>query len=284
MNEQNLDYLKKSLDYLGFDNALNDVLQSAISRELPLFSLGLSQSYKPNNTAKSTAKPADHLSFQLNFNRSKTTDMYFLNTYEVTLARDGKPPVKQVFDYDKDSRITALQAYRLLSGNAIEKNVMSKAEEGEIAEKKKVWFKLNLDVLDAQGNHPLRKFYPEYQFDLSAAIDKYPFKGLDEQKKEDMLRSLKMGARAKGIMLVNNRDVPVEVTANPQFRGLEVFDKNNVAMRQSDLLPELKTNTEMKDELGISETEEISTEEGEERFMWGNSQNAEPEVDHSPGR
>jgi len=39
-------------------------------------------------------------------------------------------------------------------------------------------------------------------------------------------------------------------------------------MRQSDLLPELKTNTELKDELGISETEEISTGEREERFMW----------------
>jgi hypothetical protein len=273
MNEQNLAYLQKSLDYLGFGSKLNDVLAQAIRREIPEFSLGISQSYLYAGGKKPAAE-ADHIKFKLNFSRSKQTDMYFLNDYEVTLSKAGQAtPMRQVFDMERDNRITASQAYKLLSGNALEKDVYVKADQGESAEKKKVWFKLNLDIVDAYGNHPLKRFYPEFKFNLSETIDKYPFKGLGEQDKDTMMKLIRNGNLASAELILNKKATSVLVTANPQFKGLDVFDKNLSLIRQDEIFPEIA-----KDK-GNATTKDISTESTNDRFPW-EQQSGEAEQSH----
>ncbi|WP_431294522.1 hypothetical protein [Pedobacter sp. P26] len=287
MNENNLEYLKKSLDYLGFGSKLNDVLESAISRELPAFTLGINQSYLPSQVKRNPAMAADQMKFMLNFSRSKQSDMYFLNDYEVTLNKAGNTvPIRQVFDLERDNRITALQAYKLLSGNAIERDVYLKAENGETPEKKKVWFKLNLDVQDAYGNHPLKKFYPEFKFDLSNAIDKYPFKGLADSAKDNMIKLLKNGNLAQAEMMVGKKAVQVFITANPQFKGLDVFDKNMTIIRQDEIFPnkEVERNTESKPEQTTSHKNEIGAQQQEERFPWEGNQTTEVTQNEEIGR
>ncbi|QPH38744.1 hypothetical protein [Pedobacter endophyticus] len=275
MNEQNLEYLKKSLDYLGFGTKLNDVLESAISREIPAFTLGVNQSYTSSQAKKDSAIGSDQMRVMLNFNRSKQSDMYFLNDYEVTLLKAGSAlPIKQVFDLERDNRITALQAYKLLSGNSLERDVYAKAENGETAEKKKVWFKLNLDVQDAYGNHPLKKFYPEFKFDLSESIDKYPFKGLTELEKDGMMRVLRNGNLAQADMLIGKKTVSVFVTANPQFKGLDVFDKNMAIIRQDEIFPkqEKVQRNDVSQEQATFREVDLSAAKTEERFPWENQQ------------
>ncbi|MFF5380445.1 hypothetical protein [Pedobacter suwonensis] len=287
MNEQNLDYLKNSLDYLGFGTKLNDVLESAISRELPAFSLGVNQNYKPIGSKQNSALGADQVSFKLNFNRSKQSDMYFLNDYEVVLNKSGNAvPIHQVFDLERDNRITALQAYKLLSGNALEREVVVKAENGESPEKKKVWFKLNLDVQDAYGNHPLKKFYPEFKFDLSSAIDKYPFKGLNELGKQGMERLLRNGNMAQAEMTVGKKAVPVFITANPQFKGLDVYDKNMSLIRQDEIFPKKEEESAKgkSSDRSASKENEMSHESGEERFPWESSKGNAPTEQAEIGR
>ncbi|WP_316761972.1 hypothetical protein [Pedobacter aquatilis] len=275
MNEQNLEYLKKSLDYLGFGTKLNDVLESAISREIPAFTLGVNQNYTSAQAKKGTAPGADQMRVMLNFNRSKQSDMYFLNDYEVTLLKAGSTlPIKQIFDLERDNRITALQAYKLLSGNSLERDVYSKSENGEASEKKKVWFKLNLDIQDAYGNHPLKKFYPEFKFDLSETIDKYPFKGLTELGKDGMMRVLKNGNLAQADMLIGKKSVPVFVTANPQFKGLDVYDKTMNIIRQDEIFPK-QINEQAHDQQNMKTSSfegEIGTEHVDDRTSWESSQ------------
>lgn len=273
MNDQNLEYLKKSLDYLGFGTKLNDVLESAISREIPAFTLGVNQSYTSSQSKKGTTQGSDQMRFMLNFNRSKQSDMYFLNDYEVTLLKAGSvQPIKQVFDLERDNRITALQAYKLLSGNSLERDVYTKSENSESTEKKKVWFKLNLDIQDAYGNHPLKKFYPEFKFDLSDAIDKYPFKGLTELEKDGMMKMLRSGNMVQADMLVGKKSVSVFITANPQYKGLDVFDRNMVAIRQDEIFPkvEKEKSIETSEEQTASKNRGITTSNTEERFPWEN--------------
>lgn len=273
MNEQNLEYLKKSLDYLGLGTKLNDVLESAISRELPSFTLGVTQIYTSSQSKKNPALGSDQVRFMLNFNRSKQSDMYFLNDYEVTLNKAGNSlPVRQVFDLERDNRITALQAYKLLSGNSLEREVYTKSENSEVSEKKKVWFKLNLDVQDAYGNHPLKKFYPEFKFELSDAIDKYPFKGLTELGKDGMMKMLRSGHMAPAEMMVGKKAVAVLVTANPQYKGLDVYDKNMGIIRQDEIFPkkeEGKENVALVEQKNSHKTE-IEPNNQEERFPWEN--------------
>lgn len=91
MIENNLEYLKKTLDGLGFGSKLNDVLENAIRREMPAFSLGISSERRPLDAKDLNAARTDHLAFKINFNRSKDSDMYFLNNYEVTLRKANNP-------------------------------------------------------------------------------------------------------------------------------------------------------------------------------------------------
>src|SRR5690606_11063866 len=119
MNENNFEYLKKTLDGLGFGSKLNDVLENAIRREMPSFSLGISSQRKPLEVTDPNAARTDHLSFKINFNRSKDNDVYFLNSYDVTLSKANNPMVlSQNFDLARDHRISALQAHKLMSGLA----------------------------------------------------------------------------------------------------------------------------------------------------------------------
>ena len=158
----------------------------------------------------------------------------------------------------------------------MERDVYSKSENGEAAEKKKVWFKLNLDVQDAYGNHPLKKFYPEFNFDLSQSIDKYPFRGLNELAKEGMMRVLRNGNLAQAEMIIGKKTVPVLITANPQFKGLDVYDKSMSIIRQDEIFP--KKDQELKDagmEGKKTEIESnINAANVEDRFPWENEREA----------
>jgi hypothetical protein len=68
----------------------------------------------------------------MNFNRQKDGDAYFLNTIDVTLHKTGESvPRQQTFDIERDQRITALQAYKLLSGLSLEKDIYVRPKDAE---------------------------------------------------------------------------------------------------------------------------------------------------------
>ena len=249
MNENNLEYLKKTLEGLGFGSKLNDVLENAIRREMPSFSLGIGSLRRPLDATDQNAARTDHLAFTLNFNRSKDGHMYFLNNYDVTLRKANNPVVvSQSFDLARDHRITALQAHKLLSGLTFEKEVFSRSnddnkEQGRQPEKINVWFKLNLDITDAYGNHPLRTFRPEYGYDLADALGKYPIKGLNNPEKlKEAIETLKNGNYLYADMLIGKKSVPVSILANPQMKTIDIFDKNRVELRDEMIFPEKAVN------------------------------------------
>lgn len=116
--------------------------------------------------------------------------MYFLNDYKVTLLQKDNPIARShTFNLERDYRVTALQAFKLLSGQSVEKDVFFRTkneqnQEGSAKqERTPVWFKLNLEVKDAYGNHPMRTFRPEYGYDLEATLKKYPIKGVKDAEK-----------------------------------------------------------------------------------------------------
>jgi hypothetical protein len=177
MNEKNFEYLKKLLDNLGFGSRLNAVLQQALEKDFNTFSLGISNSYLSDEGKILGTPNKDIVKYQLNFNKSKSSDSVFLNDYRVFLFKPMEiTPRSHTFDLERDHRITAWQAYRMLSGFSIEKNVFPQRKEGVDVQQdaRKIWMKLSLDVLDAYEQHPMRKFYPEYGYDLSATLDRYP--------------------------------------------------------------------------------------------------------------
>ncbi|MEN5057121.1 hypothetical protein [Sphingobacterium kitahiroshimense] len=246
MNENNLGYLKKTLEGLGFGTKLNEVLENAIRREMPNFSLGITTRQKPLENSDRNAAKTEHLIFKFNFNRSKDSDMYFLNNYHVALHQKGNPIVRQqTFDLERDYRITALQAYKLLSGLSFEKEVYLRnktaegREPGRPQEKTSLWFKLNLDITDAYGNHPLRTFRPEYGYDIREALSKYPLKGLSTAEKiEEGVKALSNGNYFQDNLQIGKKNLPVSIAANPQMKTINIYDKDMVEIRDEVIFPE----------------------------------------------
>ncbi|WP_121813021.1 hypothetical protein [Mucilaginibacter kameinonensis] len=120
LNEQNFEYLKKSLKYLGFGENLNYALEVRLKGGSDKFTLGASAAF-----ATATAK--DMVNYELRFSKSKTTDNYFLNDYKATLEKGNangttQEPISRVFVLNKGNDITAKEAYNLLSGRSIQKN------------------------------------------------------------------------------------------------------------------------------------------------------------------
>ena len=74
LNEQNFEYLKNSLKYLGFGENLNSALEVRLKEGLDKFTLGASAQFNTPNAK-------DMVNYELRFSKSKTTDNYFLNDY-----------------------------------------------------------------------------------------------------------------------------------------------------------------------------------------------------------
>ncbi|MGE8425535.1 MAG: hypothetical protein ACN6PI_22045, partial [Sphingobacterium siyangense] len=228
MNENNIEYLKKSLEYLGFGKKLNDVLENAIRKEIPTFSLGIETKMRPLESKNQNAERTETLQFKINFNRSGESDQYFLNSYLVTLNKKNDPIVReQTFNLARDHRITALQAYKLLSGLSLEKDVYLKGNNDQVSQaneqgqKNPIWLKLNLDITDAYGNHPLRTFRPEYGYDLVKTLATYPIKDIESPDKlQEVLTTLRNGNYYHTEMMIGNKNVPVSIAANPQIKTL----------------------------------------------------------------
>ncbi|MCI0922436.1 hypothetical protein [Sphingobacterium rhinopitheci] len=261
MNENNFEYLKKTLDGLGFGSKLNDVLESAIRREMPSFSLGISSQRRPLEATDPNNARTDHLAFNINFNRSKDSDVYFLNNYDVILSKaNTSAVVSQNFDLARDHRVTAIQAHKLLSGLAVEKEVFLRnkdenQEGGRQPEKINMWFKLNLDVTDAYGNHPLRTFRPEYGYDLTDALGKYPIKGLDNHEKmQQAIATLKSGNYLQAEIMIGKKAIPVSITANPQMKTIDIYDKNRMEVRDETIFAERT----VKEQSNTSQVEDSS--------------------------
>jgi len=268
MDENNLSYLKKLQSGIGFGEKLNGVLEIAIARELPKFTLGISNKHRPLESDDVTAGRTDQIQYGLNYNRQRDGDAYFLNTMDVTLYKPGESiPRQQTFELDRDHRITALQAYKLLSGLSLEKDIFVKPKGAEPdakrSEKIKAWFKLQLDVTDAYGNHPLKVLRPEYGYDLERVLEKYPIKALkNEDNLLDALQTLRNGNYWHADMKIGKVGVPVMLAANPLMKSIDVFDKSGREIRSEEIWPNAaqQKTTVIKNE-APAEGQEISLEQ-----------------------
>jgi len=67
-------------------------------------------------------------------------------------------PREQTFDIERYHRTTALQAYKLLAGLSLEKDIYVRAKDAEPdarkTEKNKGWFKLQLEVISCLWKSP----------------------------------------------------------------------------------------------------------------------------------
>src|SRR5690554_2728816 len=124
MNKSNVEHLQRSLKYLGFGTALNEVLENNMAEGKEKFNIATSAQLDNKHSLKDKEYPKDTINYEIHFSKSKKSENYFLNNYAATLEKGGtNEALRQTFYLNKGNDITAKEAYNLLSGRSISKTV-----------------------------------------------------------------------------------------------------------------------------------------------------------------
>ena len=214
MNIKNLEFLKEGLKYLGFGDKLNNDLESKIKEQPTEFKLLLTGEFARNETK-------DKVSYQLDFKKSDQTDMYFLNRYQANLKNEDPTQEKtQTFYITKNSGITAKEAYNLLSGRAVNKDLNNKEGQPYNA-----WLQLDFQEKDKNDNYKVKQYHTGYGYDLEMVIAKYPIKEqLEAEQKTKLMKSLEKGNITQVTFAREGGEDKMYVAANPQYKTLDLYD------------------------------------------------------------
>jgi hypothetical protein len=221
MNQKNFEYLRDQVKYTGFGEGLENDLKQKIQEGNSEFKLHHQTQYG-NDTVHAT----------LNFNQSKQSDMYFFNSYQVSVQNENNAePMEKTFYINKGNNITFKEAYNLMEGRSVNKDLTNK--EGQMYN---AWVQMDFKQSDDNGNFKLKHYHQNYGYDLEAVLSKHPIKELgNEGYKSNLMDSLKKGNLQSATFQINDTDQKQYIEANPQFKTINIYDSNmqRVDNRQS---------------------------------------------------
>ncbi|RKR08144.1 hypothetical protein C8C83_5379 [Flavobacterium sp. 90] len=213
MNQKNLEYLKDQLKYTGFGETFDIDLKEKMM-----------QGEKEFKISREGVYGADSMNAVLNFKKSDQTDMYFFNSYHVSLQKENsKESLDQTFYINSTGgNITLKEAYNLMEGRSVNKDLKNK--DGELYNS---WIKIDFKQTDEAGNFKLNHYHQNYGYDLEASLAKHSIKELENPKfKDDLLNSLKKGNLQSVTFVVGGVESKMYIEANPQFKTVKVYDEN----------------------------------------------------------
>lgn len=217
MIQKNLEYLKDNLKYLGFGEKLYSELENAITLNVEKFKLKMTGEYDKNGLK-------EKVDFTLDFKRSDKSEMYFLNQYQATLKHpeDSTKDLTQTFYINKSSGVTAKEAYNLLSGRSVNKDLTNREGQPYNA-----WLQLDFAEKDKNENFKIKQFHQNYGYDLVNELKKYPIKELNTEKDNlQLLKSLEKGNIQAVTFVKEGKEEKMFIEANPQYKNITVYDAN----------------------------------------------------------
>lgn len=232
MNTQNLEFLKKSLLNLGFGDKVNKELEQKIGKQTPEFVLNAKHEFNQ--------KPVD---YQLHFKAGESDGMYFFNKYDATLNKGKEQEINQSFYINKGNGITAKEAFNLMEGRAVHKQLFSK--DGE---KYHAWLQLDPDNLTQNGSKEIKRFNENYGFDLEKVLSGKGIKEMNNaESKDSLLRSIKKGNAQQITVIQGKEETKYFVSASPQFKTIDLYDDKMKRIKREELLqPSQKSSATQK--------------------------------------
>ena len=230
MNQKNFEYLRDQVKYTGFGEGLENDLKQKIEEGKPEFKL-LHQTQYGN----------DSVTAILNFSQSKQSDMYFFNSYQVSLQKENSPDtMEQTFYINKAGNITLKEAYNLMKGRSVNKDLTNK--EGQVYN---AWIQMDFKQSDNNGNFKLKHYHQNYGYDLEAVLSKHPIKELGKDDfKDSLIDSVKKGNLQSATFLNNGTEQKHYIEANPQFKTINIYDHNMQRIDNRQSKAERKTEAE----------------------------------------
>lgn len=220
MNQKNFDYLKDQVKFTGFGEGLENELKEKMQRKTPEFTI--------NHTTKFGN---DTIASALHFKKSEQNDMYFFNSYQVNHKKENdSEKMEQTFYINKGNNMTLKEAYNLVNGRSVNKDLTTK--DGHLYN---AWIQLDFKQTENNGNYKMKQFHQNYGFDLEKELTKHPIKELGNKlEKNRLLESLQKGNRQTVSLINNGIEQKSFIEANPQFKTINVYDSNmeRVSLKQ----------------------------------------------------
>lgn len=224
MEENNFEYLSKQLQWTGFGDQLQEELKSKMQAGESIIALFHKVNYGNDKT-----------NIRLDFRKAEDKDIYFFNSFTVKLAIAGQENevAQKFYINNKQDNITVKEAYNLLSGRAVEKEITPK--EGE---KYRAWLQLDFKETDTSGHYKVRQFHPNYGFDLDKVLAKHPLRELESPEgKKQLVESLQRGNRQSVTLLTDGKETRLFIEAAPQFKSLNYYDAQQKRVQAHELVP-----------------------------------------------
>lgn len=243
MNEKNVEYLGNQLKYSGFGEELQQQLREKMKLQEPQFTLTFQKDFGNDKTAAT-----------LHFRKSSENDLYFFNSYSVMLTNKQHPDtIKQTFYVNsKEDNVTFKESYNLLSGRAVHKEMTPK--EGE---KYQAWLQLDFKETDDRGNFKVKQYHQNYNYNLSATLEKHPIKELqNEDERQRLIESLQRGNRQSVTLMFNGKEQKVFIEAVPQFKSLNFYESTGQRIRMD------KQDNSREENRGVKQNEKQKSAPG----------------------
>jgi hypothetical protein len=265
MNEKNYEHLKDNLKYLGFGEKLNEDLQKNLAEE--------KESFQLKYTAEVNRKPFEAV---LQFRRSDKSENYFLNSYQASLERSNGQRMGQHFYLNNGHGVTAKEAYNLLEGRAVHKELENK--EGQ---KYPAWLQLDFSARDKRDNYEIKQYHANYGYDLRAAVGKLAITELqDPEKEKGLLRSLQKGNVQAVTIEKEGMAHKMYVEANPQFKTVNLFDADFKRVQKERMhlytAPEKGKEVKETSDLVVGKGKEVKEDLKKGKSLGGNNGDATP--------
>lgn len=211
MNVENLKYLSDNIKYMGFGEGLRPDLEKNMRAGKDEFQL--------NFKAEINKKPFEAT---LNFRKSDSSDMYFFNNYHASLERSNGEKNEQTFYLNKGKGVTEKEAYNLLDGRAVHKDLVTK--DGQPY---KAWIQLDFENKDTRNNFEIKQFHENYGYDLKAAVGKFAVAELnDAESAKKLYDSLQKGNVQSVTIEKDGSSHKMFMEADPQFKKVTLYDSN----------------------------------------------------------
>jgi hypothetical protein len=232
MNTQNLDFLKKSLLNLGFGEQVNEQLEKNITKKVPEFSLTAQHEFNQKK-----------VDYNLHFKAGENQEMYFFNKFDATLNKGKEKEMNQTFYINKGNGVTAKEAFNLMEGRAVHKQLFNK--DGE---KYQAWLQLDNENPTQNGNKEIKRFNENYGFKLEEVIVGKGIKELGNyESEENLMRSLKKGNLQQITVERNGEEKKYFISASPQYKTVDLYDHQMKKIKREELLqPEQKQSNNKK--------------------------------------
>lgn len=211
MNNENLQYLADNIKYMGFGENHKADLEKSMAEGKPEFQLVHSAEINKKSFVAT-----------MNFRKSDSTDMYFFNNYHASLEKSNGEKVEQTFYLNKGKGVTGKEAYNLLDGRSVLKDLTTK--EGQPY---KAWIQLDFENKDKNNNNEVKQFHENYGYDLKAAVEKFAVAEMkDPEKEKTLMLSLQKGNVQSVTIEKDGSSHKMFIEADPQYKKVTLYDSN----------------------------------------------------------